>query len=441
VRPQLPPLKQTTQSIYGLEPMDDGFPARRDADGRRTVSPILGKYAIQDYLLQADQTADSRYVEAARTVAQAAVGRMDEFRDSLVFWYEGDTAPIRNRRRHYSGLTQSHYLLLLDRVGRRADSSALRDAAQRVLRSLSIPWSEGGVLYERDRGAVIAETPGTPNDVVLNGWLTALVNLWEYADEASSQEARALFERNILALESMLPLFDVPALRNSRYGSAGYAYFRLLLPGGRSDGARFAVSAGMEIPGEEGYRVTATAGTRWEPHVFAADLAATPVGAGAFGVAGRVLRLNLVLNYLSHPRPNVLRVKVDSATEGPVVLQLWRGSYDPRSTAATREPRWADVARGELSAGSTDLALPIPWDAASLVAYPTSFLKRVGERFYNVYHFLHIDQLRRLHAITGRPIFGEYAERWTGYVDSWPELDVYDGVQTEPSPHRGHPYA
>jgi hypothetical protein len=132
---------------------------------------------------------------------------------------------------------------------------------------------------------------------------------------------------------------------------------------------------------------------------------------------------------------------VDSASDGPVALQLWRGSYDPRSTAATREPQWVDIARGELSVGPTDLALPIPWDAASLVAYPTSFLKRVGDRFYNVYHFLHIDQLRRLHAITGLPIFDEYAERWTGYVDSWPEMGVYDGVETEPSPHRGHPYA
>jgi hypothetical protein len=42
--------------------------------------------------------------------------------------------------------------------------------------------------------------------------------------------------------------------------------------------------------------------------------------------------------------------------------------------------------------------------------------KMVASRFY---HRLHVFQLQALHAMTGREIFRQYAQRWKGYEERW----------------------
>jgi hypothetical protein len=438
--PTLPPLKSTTQSIYNLEFAPDGFPCRRGADGGLEANPIYGKYAIQDFLLQAEQTGEQRYVDAAATVARAAIARMEPFREGLVFWYgaDQDTKPVRNRARHYSGLTQSHYLLMFQRLAARTGEVEFADAAGRVLRSLLVPAGDGGVLYVRDTGTIIAETPLEPNDVVLNGWLTAMVNVKEYADLSGSEQAHELFDSNLSALDAALPLFDVPELRNSRYGSAGFAYFKLTLPSRGLTAARYrAQDVALHVPGEQRYAVAQTEGSRWESWIFPADL--EHFADGEATLANRSVRLNLVLNSLSRPATNDLELTLESPTGGTALLEMWRGGYDPRSAAPSRDPAWVEIGQAAIQRGANHLRFPLDWAIADLVAYPTSFLKQVEGRFFNVYHFLHVDQLRRLHEITGDPQLRVYADRWSGYVDGWAAMEAYAGVETQGSPHRGHP--
>lgn len=437
--PVLPPLKETTRSIYGLEFAPDGFPVKREGDERPVANPIFGKYAIQDFLLQADQTDDPRFVEAAAAVGRAALARMEPFQDSLVFWYPEDIRPVRNRRPHYSGLTQSHYLVVFDRLARATGSREFAGAAHRVLRSLQIPVEEGGVLYRRGYGSIIAETPCTPNDVVLNGWLTAMVNVHEYAEAADSEEARDLFADNLSALRAVIEQFDVPALRNSRYGSAGFAYFRLMLPPRRPGADPYQIAdLALAVPEEGTYAIGAAAGDRWQLYAFEKDVEIAT--AGGLQLGGRQLRLNLVLNLLPFPQPNELVFTVSGSVAGTCTLQMRFAGYNPLATAPNHQPRWIDVASAQLDSGHSPVRLPIPWEHADLVAYPTSFLKRVDGDAYNVYHFLHIDQLRRLHRLTGDPLLLEIADRWTSYVEEWATMDVYESVRHAPSPHRGHPY-
>jgi hypothetical protein len=436
----LPPLKATTQSIYHLEFAPDGFPCRRGANGELEANPIYGKYAIQDYLLQAEQTGEQRYLDAAATVARAAIARMEPFRDGLVFWYgaEQDTKPVRNRARHYSGLTQSHYLVMFQRLATRTAAVEFAEAAGRVLQSLLIAAQDGGVLYERDHGTIIAETPLEPNDVVLNGWLTAMLNVKEYADLSGSEQAQELFASNLSALDAALPLFDVPELRNSRYGSAGFAYFKLTLPSRRLAATPYRVrDVAVHVPGERRYTVTQTEGSRWESWIFLTDVERYEGGEAT--LANRSMRLNLVVNSLSRPATNDLELTLASPAAGAARLELWRGGYDPRSAAPSRDPAWVEIGQATIERGENHLRFPLDWAVADLVAYPTSFLKQVEGRFFNVYHFLHVDQLRRLHDATGDPQLRDYADRWSGYVDEWASMEAYAGVETQGSPHRGHP--
>jgi hypothetical protein len=436
----LPPLKSTTQSIYQLEFAPDGFPCRRNVDGDLEANPIYGKYAIQDFLLQADQTGEERYVDAAATVARAAIARMEPHHDGLVFWYgaEQDTKPVRNRARHYSGLTQSHYLVMFQRLAARTAAVEFAAAARRVLQSLLVPAQDGGVLYERDTGTIIAETPLKPNDVVLNGWLTAMLNVKEYADLSGSEQAQSLFDSNLSALDAALPLFDVPELRNSRYGSAGFAYFKLTLPSRRLTATPYRIQdIALQVPGERRYAVTQTEGSRWESWIFPTDL--ERFGGDEATLANRSVRLNLVLNSLSRPATNDLELTLQSPRGGTALLELWRGGYDPRSAAPSRDPAWVEIGQATIEPGENHLRFPLDWAVADLVAYPTSFLKQVKGKFFNVYHFLHVDQLRRLHDATGDPQLRDYADRWSGYVDEWASMEAYAGVETQGSPHRGHP--
>ncbi len=64
-------------------------------------------------------------------------------------------------------------------------------------------------------------------------------------------------------------------------------------------------------------------------------------------------------------------------------------------------------------------------DKIELVAHPTAFSKKIGGKFYNVYHFIHIQTLRELHAITGRKVFLDYAEKWEAYAARWPSMEPY----------------
>jgi D-glucuronyl C5-epimerase C-terminus len=424
-----------------LEFLDDGFPSRRRDDHTVLVNPIFGKYAIQDFLLQYEQTGHRRFLEAAATVGRATVARMEDHNGALAFYYDEGVRPVRNRDRHYSGLTQSHYLVAFQKLFELTGDPAFADAAQRVLTSLLIGVDQGGVIYERGYGRIIAETPSRPNDVILNGWLTAMLNVYDYSERAGSREAKELFDANVAALEHDLPLFDVPALRNSRYGSAGYAYFRIVLPSLAPDAAPYSVTGiRLDVPGEPPYPVDELDGTRWELYVFESDLAVRATERPT--LKRRTLRLNLVLNYLSYPRPNRLSLNVESPREGNAVLQMLRGGYSPVSAAPSGDREWVEIGVTPLNTGKTRLEWPIPWDVADIVAYPTSFLKLVEGRHYNVYHFLHIDQLRRLSAVTGSQTCLRFADEWTRYVDEcWPEMELYAAVETGPSPHRGHPYS
>jgi hypothetical protein len=110
-----------------------------------------------------------------------------------------------------------------------------------------------------------------------------------------------------------------------------------------------------------------------------------------------------------------------------VEVQLQRGRYDPL-TASQADNDWVTVARVGCPPGSAHLDVPLPWDVADLVAYPTNFVKKVGGKSTNIYHTIHIERLRQLSEMTGIRANGEWADSWLRYLGEWPDMGIYDGL-------------
>src|SRR5699024_7533841 len=98
----------------------------------------------------------------------------------------------------------------------------------RILASLEVPVSEGGVAETADNGGlIIEEYPSLAPDCTLNGWTTATVILRDYAKNNDDEQAWDLFHRSVKGLESLIPVYDMPEYATSRYKRKGPAAIRL----------------------------------------------------------------------------------------------------------------------------------------------------------------------------------------------------------------------
>lgn len=402
--------------------LPDGYPGRQE-EGHICAHPLYGAYALRDYLGQLKQRPSEELREAVGRVARAALARMDSHEGALVFWYAESKDVSRAVQRHYSGLTQGYYAIHLAQAGHLLGDSELVEASERVFASLTVPVEKKGVLSPGQLGPSIAELSQEPNSYILNGWQSTLTAIVEYATLTGSDDAMHLAHQSANEMARLLPLYDAPALRNSRYGLSGFVYARLVFRG--FDPASVTVrDARVATPGEPCLPVTKVGGRRWENHVLPQDVA--DVDSTVFRPVGNVLRLNLVLSRISFPQVNRLYCVVTSPG-GVVDVQLHRGRYDPL-TASQVESEWVTVARVDCPEGATILDVPLPWDAADLASYPTNFVKRIEGKPTNVYHLIHINRLRQLSEMTGVGIHAEWADTWLRYVGEWRDMGIYDGL-------------
>lgn len=409
--------------FYRLEFLSDGFPGKREGD-RVIPQPIYGTYVLKDYVEQYRTAPSQELEDALRTVGHAAVQRMSDFKGSLVFWYEPDPdGAARLYRRHYSGLTQGYYALYLHEAGRITGDEQLVDAGRRAFKSLTIPASEGGVLFPGRLGPSIAEVPQEPNSLILNGWQSALASILTYAEVSGSTEARELAERSAAELARLLPLYDMPELKNTRYGLSGFQYLRLVFADPETPEHVRLSDIFVTVPGEGAQPVPKREASRWENQVLPADV----TGETELRPKATTVRLSVVLSRASFPQPNVLSLAVASTRQQKVSVQVLEGRYDPLKSSAV-DGMWRTVAEQVLDPGRRDINVPLPWEALDLVAYPTNFAKRIEGKQTNVYHVVHVRRLRELAARTGVEGLSAYADRWEDYICSWGGMPVYEGL-------------
>ncbi len=373
---------------------------------RQVFHPILAAYLVFDLVRSYEVSGDCEALRLAEVVALEALKRGEEFQGGLVFYYSEEDGLSSVPGRFFSALTQSWFVRAFCRLNRYNPTHCL--TVQRLFRSLLIPKSDGGVLIKKSFGWIVEEYPHNPTFFTLNGWLTVVRWIIESAEDLKlcGVEVGEFLERNIDAAATMLPLYDAEFCLNSRYQLTGFTRLQVIVDREVS----FKVNSfAMEIPHEGIFQGTLEPqSSRWKNYLERAE--------------GRLYQFNIVMSLISSPKPNLLHLSFDCKSPCALRLRVAQGGYRPDSTGMPTE-RWSEIARIAIPlAGINTIVCKIPFDERNMFAYPTNFKKKIGDKFFNGYHFVHIVDCAEIFRFSKRSIFRDYALRFLGYQQRWPEL-------------------
>lgn len=396
---------------------DDGMPGRV-VDGVVRPHPLYPTYVLIDLLrLWVLNGRQARHLEAATTVADAAIGRMSEVDDALIYFYEPDGDIGYLEHRYYSALTQARYLKPLLDVAAASGRDDLRSAAGRIFASLRIPSSKGGVMLDRPYGPVLEEYPHEHPLYVLNGWTSATVATLEYAKRTDDRDALEFGRANIEAMLALIDRFDVPWLANSRYGLASYTWLRLRFAENDEASNVHMLDGAVTIPDDGTFAFVTHSKNRYlnwfDPNRV------NPDGT----LVDRIAQMNVLVSNINDENRLTATFRLERPTE--VQFQLPVGKYDPFSSSM-RVTAWKDSARFTLEAGEHTLELPIPMSELPLVGYPTNFKKKIAGRFHNAYHYIHIRNMQHLLKQAPDPRMVDWMLRWAEYLARWRDIEAYD---------------
>jgi len=113
----------------------------------------------------------------------------------------------------YSAMAQGQAMSLLVRAHARSGRQEYLDAAVRALALFDVTSADGGIVAKfMDQYVWYEEYPTIPPCFVLNGFMYALIGLYDVSVTTSPGEARStatrLFSSGVASLRRMLPLFD-----------------------------------------------------------------------------------------------------------------------------------------------------------------------------------------------------------------------------------------
>jgi len=412
---EMPPIKIMAPAnvrYYKFHFLEDGFPAQKRNDGTIYEHPLYPIYIAEEYFRQNTRHPDPALVEAAKLVIDAALKRVQPLGDALVFWYGANAGVKRAAHRHYSALTQAYYVATLarlnDLLGQGSDYGKL---SQRFAESLAIPTSLGGVMQVRLQGKGIEELPLAMPELVLNGWVSALSKLTPWPALLRQAGLATFLDENLDLLEYLLPRYDVPKLKNSRYSLSGYVYLRLVASGRARIMLR---DASCSWSPSEKFPVGIGSDYRWANFLLGDDVVAQPDG--TFESRGNSVRANLVLSQLA--QENAFEFVASTSKPAEIRVEMTVGEYNPLSTipASTKWIRLETVAG---TAELRDYRVRIAAPHTDLIGYPTNFQKSFEGKKRNVYHPIHIRGLYQLYRYQDRKVFLDVAKRWTGYIADW----------------------
>jgi len=410
--PPIPEHRRAVYEYYQLTFDEVGCPMKRTELGD-VFHPILAPYLISDYLSLFNKSGDRSFLDYAVVIAGHALKRAEHRGNALIFVYSPNTGLSNVPTAFYSALTQAWYIKVFCALERHLPGE-YGETIRQLFVSLMIPSDQSGVLMKKEYGWVVEEYPHEPAFYTLNGWLTVLrwiVQSRKMLDCLEIPYAEFL-ERNLDAVEYLLPLYDASFCRNSRYQLTGYTRIKMVFD--RKVAAQ-CLEFEIEIPREGRFPgvVDGANESRWQNHLERSG--------------PRFLQFNVLLSLISKPQPNVFRarVKVNEVCTAKVLLA--QGSYRPDASGIPTES-WMELATISLQPNSEEnIDCAIPFDDVDLFAYPTNFKKRIGGVSYNGYHFVHIVDLAELYQYSGRNSLKAVAKKWLASIDEWAQLPCLAG--------------
>ena len=163
----------------------------------------LGTFgAANGYYLAGNENSNLRQLlgEVLALATERAGGLAWEY----LFKFDGGVPPWT------SGLSQGTALQVLARAWSRFKEAALLGAAQRALAVFTAP-PPTGVRLKTPAGAYYAEYTYAPRDKIINGFIQALVGLYDYASITKNPAGLALFEAGDAEARVEVPGYDTGA--------------------------------------------------------------------------------------------------------------------------------------------------------------------------------------------------------------------------------------
>ncbi len=403
--PLIPENRKEVYEYYKLTFDKDGCPMKQMAD-RKVFHPILPPYLVCDYVLEYERTRTGSFIPYAESVLKSALMRAEKLGDALVFMYRPESGLSQHPYPFYSALTQAWYMKAICDLSKHTGKE-YREQLCQVFASFSVPIDESGVLIKKKYGWIVEEYPSSPPLYTLNGWLTVLRMIISCRKvlERFDIPYQELLNRNLDAVEHLLPLYDAEFCLNSRYQLTGFTRLRLVFD---KPVLRQLSSFEVDIPGEgviAGSLEKATS-YRWENYVERNE--------------ERLLQFNIVRSLISYPQPNVFNCSLMVDQDCRAKVFVADGDYRPDISAMPTQ-RWRQISVVSLIAAEINhLQFYLEFDDKDLFAYPTNFKKKIGDKFVNAYHFVHIIDLAEMFEFSKRDVFREFSLKWLVYYEKWP---------------------
>lgn len=165
--------------------------------------------AFDDYERDGDARYLTRALKHADKFLDLCVRRGDK---ALVFLYPIDNLAWGAKANEWSsGMAQGLALSVMVRAHRHTGRGAYLEKAHAIFESLRMGIDEGGTIgYWADGSPAIEEVaqPGEPGAKILNGFITALTGVLEFAEYTDSDEALGLFHACMESIRHHLPEYD-----------------------------------------------------------------------------------------------------------------------------------------------------------------------------------------------------------------------------------------
>lgn len=417
----IPEHRKAVYEYYRLTFDDNGCPMKQ-TDSGMVFHPLLPAYLMVEYYTLLGRTKDKKYVDYALRIAELSLQKAVSHQSTLVFLYHAEDALSYVPGTYYSALTQSWYIKALSfwrqwSIKRRG--SGFERELRELFGSLLIPVESGGVLIEKDYGWIVEEYPHKLPLYTLNGWLTVIRIIIAHRNTLSELIVGIdeFLEKNLRAVERLLPLYDAGFCYNSRYQLSGFTRIKLVFDRPVECSLK---EAFIRIPGEGDYSISShRQKSRWENYLERQE--------------GRIIQFNVVLSLISYPHPNRFLCQLNINRDCKLDLFLADGDYRPDLTALPTK-KWRQIKTLDISAGDVSIDSELPSDGKDLFAYPTNFKKEIDGIKYNAYHFVHIIDLVDIYSYSSNPSFKKYALRWLGYINEWSGLKLLQegGYSLEP---------
>lgn len=343
--------------------------------------------------------------------------------DFGVWKYHFDFAPFQMKSPWISAMAQGQGISVLLRAYQLTAEKRHLEAAEAALRTFEIPIEEGGATHTDERGFVwYAEYPTDPPSHVLNGFIFALFGLYDFYRATGNEKGLGLFEEGIKTLEANLHRYDTGSwstydLREWKRNKPYTFIFRFKTdtrhPLDRhpiDEVTVIEVLNGIErtlVSLDIGHQEDTTAVSVNDSHLYYnpqyMDWSESYVLDGRTvrnyeNRGGKWAHAPFDLRFAVNPSAKYyLSVAHKDVSDEPIYVEVF--------LIGMKYFRFGELQRVN-SRRWESCRIEIPHSLLSL---------RYGAT--ELYHRIHIEQLRALHQLTGREVFQEYALRFEEYLE------------------------